>query len=95
VLLHLRTDALAWLVGVQCALLGALMLLAPQQFAGGLYVPLQPHLTTWGSVLLLTGVGIVGLTAVTVTRAVRVAPHLVAGGCCCECRQSRQLPMSS
>ena len=54
---RLRPALLRWAVGVFCALVGTLMLIAPHQFAGPTFVPLRPWLTEWGAAFFAAGVG--------------------------------------
>jgi len=43
---------------VFCALVGALMRIAPHQFAGASFAPLRPWLTAWGAAFFADGVTI-------------------------------------
>ncbi len=64
---HLRAQVrpalLRWAVAVFCALVGALMLIAPHQFAGATFEPLRPWLTEWGAAFFLAGVALVTTSA--------------------------------
>ena len=53
---RLRPALLRWAVSVFCALVGALMLIAPHQFAGASFAPLRPWLTAWGAAFFAAGV---------------------------------------
>jgi hypothetical protein len=46
---------LRWAVSVFCVLVGALMLIAPHQFAGASFAPLRPWLTEWGAAVVAAG----------------------------------------
>src|SRR4051812_39256546 len=76
----MRTGSFTWLVGIECALLGALMLVAPHQFGAVLYAPLQSHFVEWGGVFLLSGTCLLGVMALARSGVLRVVGHLVAGG---------------
>jgi len=70
---------LQWTVGAFCAMLGALMLVAPHQFGTAHYTALQPHLPLWGTAFLLAGVGLPASAVLSPPRAVRIVVHLFAG----------------
>src|SRR5438477_881812 len=76
----MSTRALTWLAGAQCLLLGALILVAPHQFAGRLYSPLQPHLVAWGGVFVVSGASLLATAALALAGRVRALAHLIAGG---------------
>ena len=46
---QLRPGLLHWAVSVFCALIGALMLTVPHQFASPSFAPLRPWLVPWGA----------------------------------------------
>ena len=46
------TATLQWLVGLFCAVIGTLMLVAPHQFTAAAYSALKPHLPLWGAFFL-------------------------------------------
>src|SRR5437667_5495207 len=76
----MSTRALTWLAGSRCLLLGALILVAPHQFAGRLYSPLQPHLVAWGAVFVVSGASLLATAALALEGRVRTLAHLIAGG---------------
>lgn len=59
---RVRPVLLRWAAGVYCALVGALMLIAPHQFAGPSFAPLRPWLTEWGAAFFLAGVALVSVS---------------------------------
>ncbi|MBI4494049.1 MAG: sensor histidine kinase [Chloroflexi bacterium] len=58
----LRIGALQWAVGGYCMALGALMLVAPHHFHASVNAPLQPYLPGWGTIFLLAGAALVGIS---------------------------------
>ncbi|MBA2447697.1 MAG: response regulator [Chloroflexi bacterium] len=74
-----RIDTLRWAVGVFCAVIGALMLVAPHQFAAPSYAPLRPYLPWWGAAFLLAGAALVDVAAVARPRPQAIAAHLLGG----------------
>src|SRR6185369_4112199 len=73
------TATLQWLVGLFCAGIGTLMLVAPHQFAAAAYSALKPHLPWWGAFFLVGGSGLMGVAALRPRRLVVVAAHTWAG----------------
>src|SRR5579864_2775492 len=74
----LRNSPRGWVVGLQCTLLGALMLIAPDRFSGPLYDGIATRLLVWGSVFLLAGASLFAVTALQMGRAVRAAVHIAS-----------------
>jgi diguanylate cyclase (GGDEF)-like protein/PAS domain S-box-containing protein len=70
---------LRWLVGLFCAVIGTLMLVAPHQFAAAAYSALKPHLPLWGAFFLFGGVSLLLVAALRPRRALIVAAHVWAG----------------
>lgn len=62
--LRLRPGLLRWAVSVYCALIGALMLTVPHQFAGASFGPLRPWLALWGAAFFAAGAGLVMVSAI-------------------------------
>src|SRR3954467_4308031 len=73
------TATLQWLVGLFCAGIGTLMLVAPHQFAAAAYSALKPHLPWWGAFFLVGGSSLIGVAALRPRRLVAVAAHIWAG----------------
>jgi diguanylate cyclase (GGDEF)-like protein/PAS domain S-box-containing protein len=73
------TATLQWLVGLFCAGIGTLMLVAPHQFAAAAYSALKPHLPLWGAFFLVGGSSLIGVAALRPRRLVVVAAHVWAG----------------
>src|SRR3954453_22069694 len=73
------TATLQWLVGLFCAVIGTLMLVAPHQFAAAAYSALRPHLPWWGAFFLLGGISLLGVAARRPGRAVVIIAHVWAG----------------
>jgi signal transduction histidine kinase len=61
---RIRPALLRWAVSVFCALVGALMLIAPHQFAGPSFAPLRPWITAWGAAFFIAGASLVTTSAV-------------------------------
>ncbi len=78
-MLGIRISTLRWCVGVLAALIGAMMLIVPQQFSAPFYAALQPQLFLWGAVFVLAGAALLVLAVSYLSRAVEVAIHLLAG----------------
>jgi hypothetical protein len=72
-----ETGSLHAVVAAVCGLTGALLLIAPHQFAGPIYAPLSPHLELWGGALLLAGVTLTGTAVLPVRRAAGLTLHLL------------------
>src|SRR5438067_2428502 len=71
--------ALRWAIAVDCALLGALMLLAPHQFAGPLWARLALWLPAVAVALLLASLGLFLAAVVPGRRRLVILAHLSAG----------------
>jgi signal transduction histidine kinase len=73
----LDAESLRWIVGFLCALLGALVLVAPHRFSG----PGAPelHRGWWGVAALLAGVLLLAVAAVRPRREARLLVHALAG----------------
>jgi hypothetical protein len=52
------------------------MLVAPHQFAGSVYTPMQPQFIGWGSLFLLAGASLLGVAALGTTGVVGAAAHV-------------------
>ena len=78
--LTLHTGPLRCFVGLLCATTGALMLVAPHQFATPVYASIRPHLVLWGIGFVLAGVGLLGLIGFSPGRPFQVAVYLFSGG---------------
>jgi HAMP domain-containing protein len=66
-------------VGVFCALIGGLMLVAPHQFAASTFQPIRPWLTQAGVLYFLAGVALVAASAVVARGPWMVAATSMAG----------------
>src|SRR5689334_16402301 len=75
----LRIHTLQWSVGIFCALLGALMLVTPHQFASAAYAAFALQLPWWGGMFVAAGAALIAVTALAPQRAVVVAVHCGAG----------------
>ncbi len=71
--------SLQWFVGLFCAVWGAMMVVAPNDFTPLGSVLLQPSLSFWGIVFFWAGAGLLVAAALSVPPWLRVAAHLVAG----------------
>ena len=76
---RVRVGTLRWVAGVYCALLGALVLVAPQEFRAAGYAGLWLHLSWWGGAFLVAGVGLLSAAVLRPARGVGVTAHLAAG----------------
>jgi PAS domain S-box-containing protein len=74
-----RTTTLTWATGLFCALLGALMLVAPHQFVSSAYPALRANTVAWGAAFLASGVGLLAAGALAPPRPWSVAAHAAAG----------------
>jgi len=59
----LQPPTLGWAAGGLLAFIGALMLVAPHQFASSAYTPLQPQLAWWSIMFLLVGAALLATSA--------------------------------
>lgn len=59
----LQPPTLGWAAGGLLAFIGALMLVAPHQFASSAYAPLQPQLAWWSVMFLLVGAALLVVSA--------------------------------
>jgi hypothetical protein len=73
------TATLQWLVGLFCAGIGTLMLVAPHQFEAAAYSALKPHLPWWGACFLVGGAGLIGVAALRPRRPAVIVAHVWAG----------------
>src|SRR5205807_9721777 len=71
----LRITSLQWAVGGLCAAMGALMLVAPLQFASSAYTPLRPQLAWWGAGFIVAGVGLVAVAVLQPRRRFTIVAH--------------------
>ena len=76
----MRIGTLRCAVGAFCAVVGALMLVAPHRFGSPIYAALQPNLHTWGVVFVMSGAGLIAVAAMRPRRSVTLASHVLAGG---------------
>ena len=70
---------LHWAVGIFCAILGALILVAPHQFQTQDYIYLQNNLMIWGLSFLFAGLALISGPILDLPRALRILIHLSAG----------------
>ena len=75
---RLRPALLRWAVSVFCALIGALMLIAPHQFAGPSFAPLRPWLTGWGATFVAVGIGLIATSALGTRGTLAIASSVSA-----------------
>src|SRR3954452_25604990 len=73
------TATLQWLVGLFCACIGTMMLVAPHQVEAAAYAGLKTHLPWWGAFFLVGGAGLIGVAALRPRRAAVIAAHVWAG----------------
>jgi len=76
---RLRIEVLQWAVGAFCAFVGAVMLVAPHQFSSPAYAALQPHLTLWGALYLLSGLALVMIAIFKPRRVATSLGHVAVG----------------
>jgi signal transduction histidine kinase len=62
-----------------CTLIGALMLVVPQQFAAPAYTALQSHLPVWGCVFLIAGWSLISTNILGAGRRVRAVVNALSG----------------
>src|SRR5262249_2134337 len=75
----LAVDTLQWSLGLFCAVLGALMLVAPHQLNGPGYAAIASHLTVWGLIGLAAGIGLLSVPVTRPGPAVTAAVHGAVG----------------
>ena len=68
-----------WAIGIYCALIGALMLVAPHQFSGPLWSAVGQFLPLAGSTFLLAATALIGCAVLGAARPWVVLSHLAAG----------------
>ncbi|MBI3979602.1 MAG: hypothetical protein HY331_15585, partial [Chloroflexi bacterium] len=66
-------------VGVFCATISTLMLVAPHQLSAAAYAPIQPYLAWWGVAFLLAGCALISAAASIIRGLPALAAHLVGG----------------
>lgn len=76
----IRVNTLQWMVAGFCAIIGALMLVAPHQFASPAFTPLQPYLGWWGSVFLAVGAALSLVTGLALRGGLVTLARLSASG---------------
>jgi signal transduction histidine kinase/HAMP domain-containing protein len=76
---RIRPALLRWAVSVFCVLTGALMLIAPHQFAGPSFAVLRPWLTEWGAAFVAAGVGLITTSATGMRGPFATAANVTAG----------------
>ena len=76
---RIRPSLLRWAVSVFCVLIGALMLIAPHQFAGPSFAVLRPWLTEWGAAFVAAGVGLIATSATGMRGPLATAANVTAG----------------
>lgn len=74
----IQVQTLEWMVGGFCAIIGALMLIAPHQFAIPAFSALQPYLGWWGGSFLFIGAMLLIVTALALPGSVRWIARLGA-----------------
>jgi len=77
--LQLRLTTFRWSVGWFCAAIGAVMLIVPHQLGSPSFSVLRPYFSLMGGAALLSGLGLVGLSALGRSGIGRVAAHLACG----------------
>lgn len=75
--LRIRTTQLA--IGLFCAVMGALMFVAPHQFNNPSFAALRPQMPWWGMAFLVAGSSLIGVMAFPVTRLASITSHLATG----------------
>src|SRR5919199_261458 len=72
----MRIGTLQWVFGGVCAVIGALMLIAPHQFAAATFAHLQAHLPWWGAAFSILGLALLAVPVLAPPRSVGIAIHL-------------------
>ncbi|HEV7506438.1 MAG TPA: sensor histidine kinase [Thermoanaerobaculia bacterium] len=75
----LSVDSLVWAVGLFCGFIGAFLLVAPHRFQGGAYKVLLTQGLAWGSLALLSGVGLLVVVVLRPRRWMSITVHALAG----------------
>ena len=68
-----------FVAGVISGLVGAMMLIVPDQFSNPAYVLIAPRIAWWGAAFLLSGLGLLAAGVLQARRWVLVAIHLLVG----------------
>lgn len=76
---QLRLTTFRWSVGWFCAAIGAVMLIVPHQLSSPSFSVLRPYFSLMGGAALLSGLGLVGLSALGRSGIGRLAAHLTCG----------------
>lgn len=79
-MVNFRSGSLQWAAGVFCAVIGALILIAPEQFGAASFNALRPNLLFWGSAFLCAGAALVITVALAMHRLVTILAFVLAGG---------------
>ena len=75
----MRTASLRWTGGIAAALVGTIMLVAPDEFAGSTYPILLGPVTLWGLAFLLSGNAVVAVSVLQPRHTISTAVYAVAG----------------
>ncbi|HEX7181805.1 MAG TPA: sensor histidine kinase [Thermoanaerobaculia bacterium] len=75
----LSAESLRWAMGLLCALLGALILIAPHRFAAPPYESLAQYREVWGVAALASGVALLAVAVLRPRRRTSFPAHLLAG----------------
>jgi signal transduction histidine kinase len=78
-LARLSVESLVWAAGLFCSFIGAFLLVAPHRFQGASYRVLLTQGLAWGSLALLSGVGLLMAVVVRPRRWMSVTVHALAG----------------
>jgi signal transduction histidine kinase len=76
--LALSGTSLRWALGLFCSFIGALLLVAPHQFAAPIYQPLRSFGVVWAVAALAAGGGLLSAAALRTRRIVRLLSHGLA-----------------
>ncbi|MFL6196814.1 MAG: ATP-binding protein [Thermoanaerobaculia bacterium] len=74
----LSPEILLWAMGLFCAFVGAFLLIAPHHFQSAPYEALLPFALAWGTLALVSGMGLLAVAVLRPRRWVALAAHLLA-----------------
>ncbi|HEY9420877.1 MAG TPA: hypothetical protein VIW92_05665, partial [Thermoanaerobaculia bacterium] len=75
----LSVETLLWAMGLFCGFIGAFLLVAPHHFQTGFFRALLPFALAWGTLALVSGVGLMAVAVLRPPRWAALGVHVLAG----------------
>jgi signal transduction histidine kinase len=75
----LSPEILLWAMGLFCGFIGAFLLIAPHRFQTGPYRALLPHALAWGTLAVLSGLGMLAVAVLRPRRWMSCVVHGLVG----------------